>query len=279
MNEVRKTTRISDSKPASVLDRISAAQGLVVEHADCDQNKRQTRFIEATLTQPFTVDPGSSAVAESCSVAVAPVAPESSSEFSDAFEHDTEQLSEEKSNDQPEIILRISPDTQPDFERQDSVEGFWDSCIESAEQVQQLAQRLGETENDLKAREADLEKRIESWNQRMQWLETDFEFKLSQLQQQASQVRCQQLNLMQLQTDIVKSHEATKKAIETLVAQSGGDAKTIETLKALKYQLSGRFEYIARRWEHLAGLLQSQQDEKTAQCKIDDSVDWAGELS
>ena len=84
---------------------------------------------------------------------------------------------------------------------------------------------------------------------------------------------------MQLQTDIVKSHEASKEAIESLVVSSEGDAKTIATLKALKYQLSGRFDYIARRWEHLAGLLNAQRDADLAEAGADDTVDWAGELA
>ena len=250
MNEARKVSRISDSKPASVLSRISAGQGVVVEHS----GKRE-RFVEATLSPPI-----------------------SEPEFA---ELPCEQLAAEEL-DGP-IRLRINPNTRPDFECQDSVEGFLDSCIESAEQVQQLAQRLGESENELRARESDLEKRIADWDQRVKSLESEIELKLSQLQQQASHVRCQQLNLMQLQTDIVKSHEASKEAIESLVVSSEGDsksdAKTIATLKALKYQLSGRFDYIARRWEHLAGLLNAQRDADLAEAGANDTVDWAGELA
>ena len=248
MNETRKVARISDSKPSSVLSRISAAQGIVVEHS----GNRETRFVEATLSPPV-------------------------SEPAEIAELSRQQPVAEEL-DGP-IRLRINPETQPDFDCQESVDGFLDSCIESAEQVQQLAQRLGESEDELRARESDLENRIADWDQRVKSLESEIELKLSQLQQQASHVRCQQLNLMQLQTDIVKSHEASKEAIESLVVNSEGDAKTVATLKTLKYQLSGRFDYIARRWEHLAGLLNAQRDADLAEPGVDDTVDWAGELA
>lgn len=247
MNEARKTSRISDSKPASVLSRISAAQGHVVEHP----GDRETTYVEATLSRPANVEAIDVPIAE-------PVAEKSFIET---------------------IRLRINPETHPEFDNQESVEGFLDSCIESAEQVQQLAQRLGENEDQLRARESDLEKRIAAWDRRVESLESEIDHKLNQLQQQASQARCLQLNLMQLQTDIVKSHEATKEAIESLVVDSSGDAQTVATLKALKYQISGRFDYIARRWEHLSGLLQAQRDADVAERNVDDSVDWAGELA
>ena len=275
MNEARKKTRISDSKPASVLNRISATQGLVVGHL----GKRETVFVEAKLSQPIVV---SSELLQS-------VQSKSTTQVDDTYEARvtengpasdmTQSSSVGELDDALPITLRIRPDTRPEFNAQDSVEGFLASCIESAEQVQQLAKRLNESEDELQAREAGLEQRIQTWNERVESLETDLELKLSQLQQQSSQVRCQQLNLIQLQTDIVKSHEATREAIETLVVESGSDAKTVATLKALKYQLSGRFDYIARRWEHLAGLLLSQRDAEAARCSIDDSVDWAGEHS
>ena len=272
MNEANKTTRISDSKPASVLNRISAAQGLVIGPA-----KRETVFVEETLAHLTNASSELLQAACSNSMVQAPSA---------NLAHRTEigslgdagQTSEVSELDPPIIKLRINPETHPEFDG-DSVEGFLDSCIESAEQVQQLAKKLSRNEHELHAREASLEKRIEMWNERVESLETEFESKLSQLQQQSSQVRCQQLNLMQLQTDIVKSHEATREAIETLVVESGSDAQTVATLKALKYQLSGRFDYIARRWEHLSELLHRQRNAETAECSIDDSVDWVGEFT
>ncbi len=246
MNQVRKIARISDSKPASVLSRIAAVQGHVVEH---DARERTIGTIVEALPPKPTMVIDEMAYAESLS-AFAP----------------------------PTIKLRINPDTHPESDDQESIEGFLDSCIESAEQVQQLAQRLSENETELRAREVELEQRIETWNTRVESLESELDLKVRQIEQQSSHVRCQQLNLMQLQTDIVKSHESTRIAIESLVVESSGDAQTIATLKALKYQLSGRFDYIARRWEHIAGLLQAQRDADVTERRVDDSVDWAGKL-
>jgi len=195
MNQTKNVARISNSKPASVLSRISAAQGGVVEHS----GDRETTIVETTLPPPGL---------ELARTADLPFPPAG------------EKLVEP-------IRLRIDPSTHPDFNDQKSIDGFLDSCIESAEQVQQLAQRLSESEDELRVREADLETRIEKWDQRVKSLEAEIELKLSQLQQQTSHVRCQQLNLMQLQTDIVKSHEASKKAIESLVVSSECDSKTI----------------------------------------------------
>ena len=272
MNEAKKSSRISDSKPASVLNRISATQGVVVEQL----GQRKTAFVEARLSQQVTA---SSELLESA-YAESTVQTQGNSPIQGTETDSPSDMAQSPYAGEPRLIkLRINPETHPEFNGQDSVEGFLDSCIESAEQVQQLAKRLSESENELQIREAELEKRIEMWNERVGSFETEFERKLNQLQQQSSQVRCQQINLMQLQTDIVKSHEATREAIETLVVESGSDAKTVATLKALKYQLSGRFDYIARRWEHLSELLLSQRNAEAARCSIDDSVDWAGELS
>ena len=175
------------------------------------------------------------------------------------------------------ISLRINPDTNPIHENgPNSVMG---STVESVSQIQQLAARLEATEIELQQREAQLERRIKSWNQTTAEQQSEFEKRIHQLEQQASQVRCQQLHLMQLQTDIVQSHEATRDAIESLVLKTGSDKKTIATLGALKHELSGRFDYIARRWEHLAELMHNIRTQIVAENAIDDSVDWAGELS
>lgn len=169
----------------------------------------------------------------------------------------------------PEVLLRINPDTHPQ-----EAEDIMQSTIESALQVQQLAARLQANEVSLMKRETELEARIKAWDHEVQSQQTEFENRLNQLQQQASQVRCQQLHVMQLQTDIVKSYDAAKQAIEILVSENGTDVETISTLKKLKYEISGRFDYISRRWAHLAKLMQGQRDEETARHSIDDSIDW-----
>jgi hypothetical protein len=51
----------------------------------------------------------------------------------------------------------------------------------------------------------------------------------------------------------------------------------LAALKALKYELNGRFHFISRRWEHLAKLMQGLCDQETARGVDSDSVDWVGE--
>jgi len=175
----------------------------------------------------------------------------------------------------PTIQLRIIPASTSE----ETVDHLFESTVESAEQVQQLAERLSIQESDLNEREYDLNERIAAWDQRVREQELEFDRKLNEFEQQSSQVRCQQLHLMQLQTDIVKSHEATRAAVESLVAEAPSDKQTIAALKALKYQISGRFDYIARRWEHLSALMQLQRDHDKSTKSVDDTVDWAGEYA
>ena len=175
------------------------------------------------------------------------------------------------------IPLRINPDSNPFND--DQAENEFESPIDSVQQIQELAQRLNQNELELQQRESDLEQRITDWNQTVTTQQNNFETRLNQLDQQAAQVRCQQMHLMQLQSDIVKSHEATREAIENLVVADGVDAESVRTLKALTFQLGGRFDYITRRWEHLAKLLNDAITRNVAQQATDDSVDWQGELS
>ncbi len=175
------------------------------------------------------------------------------------------------------IPLRINPESNPVNRR--GTAGILESPAESACQIQQLAARLEADEIELHRRESQLEQRIKSWNEVAVVQQSDFEKRMHQLEQQASQVRCQQMHLMQLQTDIVKSHDATRIAIESLILPTESGEKVLDALKAIKFELSGRFDYIARRWEHLAELMQNIRTQIVAQQSVDDSVDWTGELS
>lgn len=148
------------------------------------------------------------------------------------------------------------------------------NALESALQVQQLASKLRANEQALIEREKELDGRIETWNETVRQQQDEIEARISQLEQNASQVRCQQLHLMQLQTDIVKSYEATRSVVESLVSETGSDARTIATLEKLKYEVKGRFDYIYRRWSHLSNLMQQGRDDDTAERGVDDSVDW-----
>jgi len=179
------------------------------------------------------------------------------------------------------IALRINPESHPSHAA--FVEAEIENTIESAIQIQQLAKMLHANETELKNREQAFEKRMRDWHasfsQTVLEQQNQFELRMSQLQQQASNVRCQQLHLMQLQTDIVKSHEASRAAIELLITDPESDAKTIETLQSLKHQLSGRFDYIARRWEHLAELMKNTRVESMARERFNDVVDWTDEAA
>ena len=175
------------------------------------------------------------------------------------------------------VSLRINPATRRPADTE--LANVLESTYESALQIQQLAERLNQNEIELKRKESALQTRVQACEHLAVRQQTEFENRLSQIQQQAANVRCQQLHLMQLQTDIVKSHEATKMAVETLVTESGSDLETVEVLKALKYQLGGRFDYISRRWEHLSELMKNPRVQNAAQQSIDDSVDWTEKLS
>ncbi len=155
-------------------------------------------------------------------------------------------------------ILRINPESRS---LDDEVVHVIESQIESAKQVQQLASRLRENELELNRRADELEARIQQWNETQLEQELVIEKKLNSLSQQSSQVKCQQLHLMQLQTDIVKNQEAMRAAIEMIV-ESDSDITTMAAMKTLKQELSGRFDFIARRWQHLSNLMQHQRDQE-----------------
>jgi hypothetical protein len=175
------------------------------------------------------------------------------------------------------IPLRINHDTLPSAEP--DTESPFDAPFESAQQIQQLAIRLNEFELELEQRESELTARMRELDQAELQQQSLFEQQRSQIGQQSSQVRCQQLHLMQLQTDIVKSHEATRAAVEALVVPAESDQETLAAIKALKYELCGKFDYVARRWEHLAELMNRDRTQNAARQSTDDSVDWTSERS
>ena len=186
----------------------------------------------------------------------------------------------EPSQDSPKedlIPIRIHPETTWPVETpsHDPIENH----VESSNQVQQLAHRLRQNELEFDLRSNRLNQKIQAWNQTVSVQKALHEKNISQLQQQASQVRCQQLHLMQLQTDIVKSYEATRAAIEKLIDENFDASTAVVELKKLKYELSGRFDFIARRWEHLAKLMQAQRDQEAARIPGRTSADWLGETA
>lgn len=147
------------------------------------------------------------------------------------------------------------------------------STIESAKQIQQLAMRLEQFQSELVERERDLEVQNRQWQVAVQQSEVEFDRRVGQLQQQTAQTRLQQRHVMQLQSDVVQSYEAAKIAIEGIVI-SDADLTLHANMQALKQELGSRFDYVARRWEHLHGLLEIQRAQLDAAQSIDDCNEW-----
>jgi len=138
-------------------------------------------------------------------------------------------------------------------------EDILQSTIESAKQIQQLAERLKRNQLELVAKEANLRASIDEQESIANQAQLKIERRLSQLQQQTAQVRLQQRHVMQLQSSLVKSHEATKIAIEQLVASELTDATTLGHMKAIQYEVTERFDYLSQRWQHLHDILENQR--------------------
>lgn len=265
MNPAKKISQVIETNPRSVLQAISSKRGFDLNQATFENSESKL----SANPVPSSQDEFNSA---------AHVIP-ATEVISTAHVCSAMEAGSQLDHPSPDelISLRINPDTNPIHAAPS--EGVFEFRAESADQIQQLAARLEANEVELQQRETQLEQRIEAWNQTTAQHQSEFEKQIHQLEQQASQVRCQQLHLMQLQTDIIKSHEATRKSIESLVLETGSDEKTLATLKALKYELSGRFDYIARRWNHLAELMQNVNAKVIADQSVNDSVDWAGDCS
>jgi len=151
------------------------------------------------------------------------------------------------------IALRIDPSTTPHDSLHDA--SVLESVVESASQVQQLAKRLLVKEGELCRGEELLGLRVSEWEAATKIQEKDLETRSQHLSQQASQVRCQQFHLMKLQSDIIKSYDAVRAAIETLLLNPESEGDVLAACKALKLELGGRFDYITHRWEHLSELM------------------------
>ncbi|MEL7497245.1 MAG: hypothetical protein AAFN77_06510 [Planctomycetota bacterium] len=151
------------------------------------------------------------------------------------------------------------------------------STVESAQQIQQLAIRLDRVKTELVEKEQSLHARICSWKTTVEEQEQAFEKRCLQLQQQSAQARLQQRHLMQLQNDIVRSYEAAKTAISSIVddqAQGQNGFQLTQQMKSLQQELGSRFDYIARRWDHLFRLLENQRVQLDAAQSADDRVRW-----
>jgi len=172
------------------------------------------------------------------------------------------------------VSIRIDPSTTPNYSANDA--SILESVVESASQIQQLAERLSLKEDELYQNEEQLERRISEWETATGIHEKDYEMRVQHLSQQASQVSCQQLHLMKLQSDIVKSYDAVRVAIETLLEHPENEGDVLAACKALKFELAGRFDYIAHRWEHLSGLMKKTQLTQQAERG---EIDWSNWLA
>ena len=165
-----------------------------------------------------------------------------------------------EASDSPPTLKLMVPEYLPSENPNDILQ----TTIESAKQIQQLAERLKINQADLASREAKLEASIDRQDAATTQAEQTFERRLSQLQQQTAQVRLQQRHVMHLQSSLVKSHEASKIAIEQLVSSELTDATTLQHMKAIQHEVSERFEYLSLRWQHLYQMLESQRVQQQA---------------
>jgi len=167
----------------------------------------------------------------------------------------------------PTLKLMVPEDDSPV-----GSEGILQSTIESAKQIQQLAERLKLNQSELAAKEASLQAAVDAHESVASQGQLDIERRLSQLQQHTSQVRLQQRHVMQLQSSLVKSHEATKIAIEQLVSSELTDAATLEHMKAIQYEVTERFDYLSMRWQYLYKMLENQRVRNQAAPEIRDAA-------
>ena len=149
-------------------------------------------------------------------------------------------------------------------------EDILQSTIESAKQIQQLAERLKQNQSELVAKEANLQAAIDEQEGIANQAQLKIERRLSQLQQQTAQVRLQQRHVMQLQSSLVKSHEASKIAIEQLVSSELTEAATLQQMKTIQYEITERFNYLSRRWQYLYDMLENQRVQFQATQEIRD---------
>ena len=160
----------------------------------------------------------------------------------------------------PTLKLMVPEADLPSYDPNDILQ----TTIESAKQIQQLAERLKQNQSELATKEANLEASIADHEAIATQAQQSIEKRLSQLQQQTAQVRLQQRHVMHLQASLVESHEASKIAIEQLVASELTDATTLQHMKAIQHEVSERFDYISLRWQHLFQLLENQRVQQQA---------------
>ena len=169
-------------------------------------------------------------------------------------------LSNDELASPPTLKLMVPEADLPSYDPDDILQ----TTIESAKQIQQLAERLKRNQAELAAKEARLKASIAYHETIATQAQQTIEKRLCQLQQRTAQVRLQQRHVMHLQTSLVESHEASKIAIEQLVASELTDAATLQHMKAIQHEISERFDYNSRHWQHLFELLENQRVQQQA---------------
>jgi len=172
-----------------------------------------------------------------------------------------------QNNHPPTLKLMVPEDHGSD----DSID-ILQSTIESVKQIQQLAERLRQNQSELAAKEANLQAVVDEQESTANQAQLKIERRLSQLQQQTAQVRLQQRHVMHLQSSLVKSHEASKIAIEQLVSSELTDVVTLQQMKTVQYEVTERFNYLSQRWQQLYDMLENQRVQFQATQEIHDAA-------
>ena len=172
-----------------------------------------------------------------------------------------------QNNHPPTLKLMVPEDHGSD----DSID-ILQSTIESVKQIQQLAERLRQNQSELAAKEANLQAVVDEQKSTANQAQLKIERRLSQLQQQTAQVRLQQRHVMHLQSSLVKSHEASKIAIEQLVSSELTDVVTLQQMKTVQYEVTERFNYLSQRWQQLYDMLENQRVQFQATQEIHDAA-------
>ena len=193
--------------------------------------------------------------------------PDAGTAFTSKTTVEARRLAEEQ-HAPPTLKLMVPEAELPSYDPNDILQ----TTIESAKQIQQLAERLKQNQAELANKEARLEASIVDHTVTAAHAQLEIEKRLSQLQQQTAQVRLQQRHVMHLQTSLVESHEASKIAIEQLVASELTDATTLQHMKAIQHEVSERFDYISLRWQHLFRLLENQRVQQHATRGLSDAA-------
>lgn len=125
-----------------------------------------------------------------------------------------------------------------------------DQPLEVPQQIAELTGHLRRRHDDLIAKEATLNDKIQSWLTNIDAqsaANTDRERKLKLREQQ---LRSLQFHLLQMQNDIVDSQLSMEKVIEHFENTESDEYMRL-ALELLRFEVLDRFDYVSKRWELL----------------------------